>query len=357
MAVAVVVLVYAHFMTVQLTVDGRSVRVRSGTTVGQLISDGLAASKPGDLLAVTGQVAIPGGGGPIQVHLRGRTARPSDSVYAGDDIRTSDGRDLTESVVETTQPIPMSVRVTGRGPLVRMVRAGAVGSRRVSMGEVSGSVVSSETITAPTPMVLIRAEAHSEQRIVALTFDDGPWPGQTDRILDVLKKHDVKATFFVIGRQAKANPRVMRRIAEEGHSLGGHTYNHKALAGASPELVTAEVGAGQRAVRSVTGVTPKWFRPPGGGVDGTVYLEAKRQQARLVLWSVDPQDWRGYRASKIANDVIRDVRPGAVVLLHDGGGNRSQTLKALPWIIRELKERGYVFVTLDQMVANGNDTP
>jgi peptidoglycan-N-acetylglucosamine deacetylase len=184
---------------------------------------------------------------------------------------------------------------------------------------------------------------------VALTFDDGPWPSHTQQVLDILAEQDVKASFFMVGYLAERYPDVARRVVDEGHLVGNHTQNHTVLTRQSAEVTRTQIETGSRTLQKVTGVAPAWFRPPGGGMNAQVLKEAKRAGMDLVMWDVDPQDWRRPGVDHMLTSMLKQIKPGSVVLLHDGGGNRSQTIEMLPLLIEELKERGYLFVTLDQL--------
>lgn len=194
------------------------------------------------------------------------------------------------------------------------------------------------------------------ERVVALTFDDGPSPNFTPLVLDVLKKYNVKATFFLVGKHVEKYSGVARRIVEEGHEIGNHTYSHRDLVPSSRRKLKREILKGQEAIYRVTGVYPRYFRPPRG-----IYSEAVRKFVlgygfKMVLWSVSGVDWAGTPAKVIARRILRFVHPGAIILLHDSGAllkseghSRMNTVKALEIIIPKLLERGYRFVTISEL--------
>ncbi|MDP2232347.1 MAG: polysaccharide deacetylase family protein, partial [Actinomycetota bacterium] len=176
-----------------------------------------------------------------------------------------------------------------------------------------------------------------------------PWPRSTEEVLAVLAKEQVKATFFMVGRQVYRYPNLVKRIRDEGHALGNHTQGHAYLSKATPEAVRAQIADGQTAIQKTAGVKAGWFRPPGGIMTPTVGREVSRYGLRVAMWTVDPQDWKRPPVSIIVQRVITNTKPGAVVLMHDGGGERANTVEALGPIIRELKKQGYTFVTLDEL--------
>jgi len=167
----------------------------------------------------------------------------------------------------------------------------------------------------------------------------------------------VKATFFMLGRQVKARPEMAGRVLAAGMEIGNHSYSHKYLARASHKLITSEIGDGAKAIQSVLGVKPAWYRPAGGSKNSFVFREAKRLGMRVVLWTIDPKDWKRPAAATIARRVLDRVRPGSVILMHDGGGDRSHTVEALEPIIRGLKARGYTMVTLSELNRPPGPTP
>jgi peptidoglycan-N-acetylglucosamine deacetylase len=205
--------------------------------------------------------------------------------------------------------------------------------------------------TAPA----VRDEADVAVRTVALTFDDGPGPA-TPQVLDVLQRAGVRATFFVVGQDAAANPEMLQRIVTAGHVLGDHTWSHRipsASAGWKRSRLTGEIEHTRRAILDATGLEPCLFRPPGGVVKGarTVVHAAGLS---MVLWSVDTRDWAPSKDhGKFATIIRKRAALGLteehpVILLHDGGGNREATVAALPEIINDYRAHGYRFVTFDE---------
>ena len=185
---------------------------------------------------------------------------------------------------------------------------------------------------------------------VALTFDDGPDPEHTPRILEALAAAGVQATFFMIGRHAEAAPGVARTVAAAGHDLGNHTYSHRHLWTLPPWATVAEVDLGAAAVADATGVFPRYFRPPWGMFNWAAYVRAGQLGEERVLWSVRPEGWLGpVTAGEMAARVIRWAHPGAVIDLHDRGGHPTTpqaTWTALPGVIAGLRARGFSVVPL-----------
>lgn len=193
--------------------------------------------------------------------------------------------------------------------------------------------------------------------LVALTFDDGPNPRYTPEILDILRDNDVKATFFMLGRNAELYPDVAKRVAEEGHEIGNHTHRHLRLFRTSCERSKTELSQAEEAIRLATGVSTRLVRPPQG-LYGPGSLEAARDlRYTVVLWSLSSRDWTEIAPRDIARAVVSRAQNGEVILFHDGGdlfsytgGDRTNTVKALPYIIEGLRDKGFTFVTVTEMM-------
>ena len=187
-------------------------------------------------------------------------------------------------------------------------------------------------------------KVHTNQKVIAVTFDDGPDSEFTGAILDILKEKQVKATFFVIGKNASQNPTLLRRIVKEGHEIENHGYSH----GHGLRL-TDELKQTDQSVFAVTGEHTHFYRPPGGYVTKSEIERIKDQGYIVTLWSVDSRDWRRPGVDQIVRNVVQKAFPGAIVLLHDGGGFRRQTVEALEQMIDQLNAQGYRFVTLSEL--------
>ncbi|WP_242908248.1 polysaccharide deacetylase family protein [Actinomadura terrae] len=181
---------------------------------------------------------------------------------------------------------------------------------------------------------------------IALTIDDGPSPLWTPRVLDLLAEHQIHATFFIIGEQVQEFPKLTRRIADAGHQICNHTMTHPiTIGGLSHKRVTKEVVDAHKRIADVTGVVPQFFRSPGGAWSKTV-LEVVAEHAMLPIdWAVDPRDWSRPGVGHIRKTLL-SAKAGNIMLCHDGGGDRSQTLAALKTVIPKMKKRGLTFVAL-----------
>ena len=187
---------------------------------------------------------------------------------------------------------------------------------------------------------------------VALTFDDGPNPPYTGHILGILARYQVPATFFCVGLQASAHPADIAGMAAAGHGLGNHTWSHPFL----PDLTRAQLAeqldrTDEAVSRAAGGREPGPFRPPYGSRSPDVLRWLDERGSPIVLWDVDPSDWARPGAVVIAGRVLTQARPGTIILMHDGGGDRSQTVAALPLIIEGLLDRGFRFTLAAALLA------
>ncbi len=188
--------------------------------------------------------------------------------------------------------------------------------------------------------------------VIALTFDDGPDEKKTDEILAVLDEYNVKATFFMIGKNVSLYPDVAARVIAGGHEVGNHTFSHGYMTNSSISDVEKEIALANDAIFGAAEYEPHFLRPPGGIYDENVITAAKNSDLLLALWSVDTHDWCHRSTNDIANDVLSRVTDGDVILMHDYVYGESHTAEALKIIIPALLERGYEFVTISDMYMN-----
>ena len=193
------------------------------------------------------------------------------------------------------------------------------------------------------------AKLSPENKVIALTFDDGPWPKHTAQILDILKKNQVKGTFFVVGRMLKNYPDLGKRIVNEGHTIANHTWNHW-YHYFNKQAAALEIDRTSNLIYNTTGVKTTLFRPPGGKLHNGLAAYAKSKNYTVVMWSADSIDYRLPPPSTLVNRVMRQSTPGGIVLMHDGGGNRSSTVAALPMMIENYRKKGYRFVTVPELL-------
>jgi peptidoglycan/xylan/chitin deacetylase (PgdA/CDA1 family) len=327
---------------VSIEVDGKREFLPPGTTLAQAAS--LLGIRPasGSLLDVGGRV-LRRGVYPGSLLLDDQRAPGATRLREGDRIVVVRGRSRTEALSREV--------IASRG--------GALGNPEFTLARTPGvsvvvrGAVSHELVSAhfrPT------GRLPTVERSVALTFDDGPWPQNTPRILRVLRRAHAPATFFVIGYLAASYPDLVALEHRDGMAIGNHSYNHPQVppfGQLPPQLIRDEIGLAADSLARI-GVHPHLFRPPGGSYSATLIRTAGTLGERVVLWSVDPSDWSpGVTARQIVSRVLAAVRPGSIVILHDGGGDRTATIRALPAIIKGIRKRGLRLVKLTDAPADG----
>ncbi|MGC9373199.1 MAG: polysaccharide deacetylase family protein [Thermovirgaceae bacterium] len=205
------------------------------------------------------------------------------------------------------------------------------------------SSVAAASISSPPGPVM---QGPDSVRAVALTFDDGPHRWHTPKLLEILRVRGIKASFFVVGKCAAENPRLLQKIHEEGHCIANHSWSHPDLTRFAKDNLVFEIRYCNQVVEALTGKRPKFHRPPGGRWNDEVLRIVSAEGLLPVLWTVNGYDVPPRPPEELAELILRRTRPGAIILLHDGGG---ATAEALPVIIEKLLSDDYLFVTLDQM--------
>ncbi len=233
-------------------------------------------------------------------------------------------------------------------------------SAKTSLGRVmssSGDSITSATVEmnelpkSSQGTIVYQGKLKSNEKVIALTFDDGPGPKNTAQVLEILKKNNIKATFFMVGQMVKYFPQIAKQVAADGHVIGNHTWHHWyfQMDGAT---AASEIDRTADIIYKTTGEKTTLFRPPGGFLNNGLAQYAKNKKYAVMMWSEESGDAerRSPQVPMLVKNVLKYAKPGAIVLLHDGGGNRSKSVKALPEMIAGLKAQGYRFVTIPQLL-------
>ena len=345
------VVVYFSVLTVGVEIDGRSMRLSAGSTVADIFARKLVDRHPGDLVSAKDhRVLTAGAGGAPYIKSGDHVLALGDALPTSSRMVSFNGTDTVEETRVETQTVEMPIHYEGTGPVETVITSGSAGVQQLTVGVLSGEVVAKHVKVAAVVRVVRRTPLYSGAKTVALTFDDGPWPGSTQAILKILQQYGVKATFFEIGRQARQNPSLSRQVADAGMEMGNHSETHPlSLGRLSAGAVSNQITQAQHDIQKASGKTPMFFRPPGGNTTSAMYPVLAKLKLGWVQWDIDTEDWQRPSSGKIASKVLRNVRSGAVVLMHDGGGDRSHTVSALPTIIKGLQAQGYVFVTVSEL--------
>jgi len=182
-----------------------------------------------------------------------------------------------------------------------------------------------------------------------MTFDDGPHPKLTPKLLDMLKERNIKATFFVIGKCVAEYPDIAKRIVDEGHEIANHSWNHPQLTKLSASAFDAEISQTTDAIVKATGVRPVTMRPPYGAINATLTKRLNDEYGlSVILWSVDPQDWKIRKSDHVSGHIIKNTAPGSIILAHD---IHPSTIDAMPATFDALQSKGYKFATVSELIA------
>ncbi len=311
----------------------------SGEPVLSVLTAAGVLPRDGHLLAVASHQVIDPHHDPARFQIDGRRASaatrlpPSGSVT----ISVSDGEDATEPTrSEVADVAPPAMPDVLRHVYVR----GRAGRVEHVVGVRSGEEVSSRVLVAPL------APAPVPGKVVALTFDDGPTDKWTPQILDMLKAKGVKATFCQVGIQLDLFPEIARRAVAEGHQLCNHTVHHdEHLKGVPQARLDAEIRGGHEVFTRHGLPDPAYYRPPGGVYDDAAIATARQEGEQLIYWKVDTEDWhKDIHPFLVAANIFKAVEPGAIVLVHDGGGrDRTATILAVGAVIDQLQAQGWQF--------------
>lgn len=359
-ALSVGTFIFVQNLPASITLNGTLLDVGGDKTVQAAMDASGTQPRPGDLVAVDGSVLEAGQGEPFQAIINGQTTSdPTAKLSSGDIVELGDGQNIEEPSDVAEAAIPYTVTEEGRGAIHVIEGTGVDGRKTTKTGTISGLTV--EQVEQEPTNIVRRNVTHDvgDDKVIALTFDDGPWPEYTAQILDVLAKHDAKATFFTVGNCIAGNKTdLVKRAASEGHQICTHSFDHAAGSGKSvnlglmtPEEQVAEIEKGYAAIEAATGQPASHIvRTPGGNYGPEVVKNISPLVSYEIGWNIDSRDWKKPGVNSIVSE-IENAWPGAIVLLHDGGGNRSQTVEALKTALPHLKERGYRFVTMDELLS------
>lgn len=190
----------------------------------------------------------------------------------------------------------------------------------------------------------------TKEKVVALTYDDGPNPPYTNQLIGILERNQIKATFFVVGNIIEKHPATVRLVISKGHELGNHSYSHQKMTSENPSFIRSEIEKTDQLLRQLGVKEEIHFRAPYGRKFLVLpYLLAKMNK-KNILWNVNPNDYKALNSEVIENYVLEHVSPGSIILLHDGGGDRSRTVTATESLIKKLAEKGYTFKTVSELM-------
>lgn len=265
--------------------------------------------------------------------------------------------DPSESLKTLVSPEP--VHYTGDGEILKIASPSQNGKRTIQTDS-QGWIQNESYTKLPMPFEVVRS-GNVERKKVVLTFDDGPDPKYTPEILDILDKNHIKAAFFIVGQNALQHPELVKRMYNEGHEIGSHTFTHPNVASTTSTQTKVELNANQRLFQEITGHSMNLFRPPY-----VADAEPSTRDELLPIWraqemgytmvgeAIDSEDWQRPSSQEIVKRVLDQLPEGNIILMHDAGGDRSHTVEALPILIKELKQQGYTFTTISDLIGKNN---
>lgn len=365
-AVAVVAIGIFAFTTwdankaVSVTINGQQQTIEGQQrTIEGLLDTNTVSVTPGNYVAVDGSVMREGEGTRATATINGQgTEDFSTRLNEGDDISLTNGSDITEEYTEgESQALQPTLEVQGTGAVHLYTQKGEPGEKVVRTGNESGKTAEVTTKEPVNGVVQYYNVNTNGDKVIALTFDDGPWDTSTAAILDTLKEYDAKATFFTVGQKISGHEDLLQRAANEGHEIGTHTLDHAEGSGQGVSLILMssderkqEVEKGLQAIKDATGQDASlMFRSPGGNFDASVASDLSDLIDAEIGWNIDTGDWQKPGVDTIAQR-IESAGSGEIILMHDGGGDRSETVAALKQALPKLKEEGYRFVTVSELI-------
>ncbi|HWR56717.1 MAG TPA: polysaccharide deacetylase family protein [Negativicutes bacterium] len=187
---------------------------------------------------------------------------------------------------------------------------------------------------------------------VALTFDDGPQPEVTPKLLEILRRHKAHATFFVLGSQADKHPDIVKKTMAQGNEIANHGYGHQFTRYNNLDYAIEDIETANQSIKKITGVNNRLFRPPGGYLSDAMVDYCRRQKYLIVTWTwnQDTKDWTFISGQQIANHILQNLEPGQIIILHDGGSQREEMLKGVDLLLTGLEAKGYKAVTVSELL-------
>ncbi len=361
--------VFWQHRPVSITVDGQQRTVMRRSTYGQLFANESVSVTPGNLVSVTGNVLEEGKGNAYTATVNGAPLSFDEvnnaPIWGGEKIEFGNGDDVLEPHTSEVVDLPpkLEYRVApGTGEKGYMVQQGTVqyvtqwgktGKQEVLHGQTTGETGQGKVVEEAQNVVVVAQDIHpdDDKKLVAITFDDGP-SYYTFDYLRILSENDAKASFCAIGEQLADGGPVVAQTHEAGHQILSHSWSHQQLTTLDEQQLAHELGDTAAELEKWAGSPVRFIRPPYGDIDEQVWLKSHGAMSASVFWTHDSLDWEKPGVDAIVDNCTKFMKPGSVILMHDGGGDRSQDLEALPRIIKAWKDAGYTFVTVEELMAS-----
>ncbi len=348
--------------SVDIRLNGSDARARIGSTLADAQRDNALSIKPGNYVSVSGKVLREGEGTPFSARVDGSDLSEADAekyrIRGGESIDISDGADRVEEYTATeTRTQPKLLMDGGSGALSYVSQWGREGVTERRTGKESGETADVVTQETQDCIVFLHdVTPDDDRKVVALTFDDGP-STYTQQYLDILSSHNARATFFCLGQMVDRYPDLAKAIVDQGSQVASHTYAHQELSKLGAEDLQSEHSESFQRIRDATGVSTTVFRPPYGSYRESCWLKSAGLASVSVLWNQDSRDWSKPGVDEIVKNCLEGVKPGSIILMHDGGGERDQDVQALPKIIESLQNQGFELVTVNELMQSDSTIP
>lgn len=347
--------------SVDITLNGDTVKARINSSLEQLITDQGLEPTPGKLLAVDDSVLDKRGGERVSVKLNGKQVDDDKlldtKLQERDEVEVASGRDEYEPhEVQATTIAPRLV-VKGSGAIEYVTTWGVPGRSEVWTGKTSGKIQDRGVLKEAVDCVVTRRSVSPDvkgKQYVALTFDEGP-SEYTEQIVRILKEKKASATFFLSGDEVEAHPAAAKAIADAGFEIGSNSYEDKSLAELTASEARKQLEDGFSAIEKATGVRTALLRAPFAAFSEQNWADAMDMVGAVVSWNVDSGDWLVPGADAVVQSVLDSVSDGSIVLLTDGASTGKQAVEALPSLIDELRAAGYEVVGLSELIATDPD--
>ena len=357
------ILFWTH-RSVSLTVNGSPEKIRIGTTLEGLYEELAISTKAGNYIAVDGEVIEEEKGYAFSASVDGKALSRRQTneyrIHGGEHSEFSDGGDRMEKYDTEYRDVQPKLVFEGSWGSVSFVKQwGKAGRLEMRTGKESGRTAEGKWIEEMQDCIVTtkNVEPADGIKLVALTFDDGPASTYTEEYLRILDEHDAKATFFNLSENEEELPELARKVAESGNQICSHTYRHQQLSTLGKEDLLLEINSAHDSILNVAGVDTTIIRPPYGDFNQNCWLLSGGTISASVIWNQDSLDWSLPGSDAIVQNALAGVQSGSVILMHDGGGDRSQDLDALPQIIERLQADGYQLVTLSELMASDPQIP
>lgn len=340
---------------IKVVIESRVVRLPANRSLASAVIQAGVPIPRGDLMDVRGDVLRPGGGGPAIPFCDGKPVSYGEAVRKCRRVTFRRGTDVREPIESRAELVASLKSEEWRNPWKPQYFSGlasVAGIERVEVGALSGKVYLFEKSAAEPLEPPSTSEGYQPKRL-ALTFDDGPNGDTTRAIMVILNEYGAHGTFFLLGDCVGEHPDVVREAVEAGHEIGNHSWGHKLMTRLGPEAAVANIARAEKAINDAGAPRCRWFRPPYGATNAAVRRAILEAGYNIALWSCDTNDWQRPGAETIYRRIIAGAKPGASILLHDGGGNREQTIEAVRRAVPDLIAMGYELVTLSEMTSRG----